>query len=141
MIRLAAILALSISALAFEVRAEDLCKVLAHPQDFAGKSLTIRASVKPTMHGTYLNQSGCTDSLLIVLPEEIPNYRGSVLTVKDTHFDDFQKARFDHRPDALVFSATFSGQLEYAKRGKFGYYRNHRARLVLRAVEAETGNH
>jgi hypothetical protein len=123
-IGLAVILALSTSALAFEIRAEDLCGVLAHPQDFAGKSLTIRASVKPTMHGTYLNQPGCTDSLLIVLPEEIPSYLGSVLTVKDAYFEDFQKARFDFRPDALVFSATFSGQLEYARRGKFGYYRN-----------------
>jgi len=142
---LLAILALVSSALVFEVRAEDLCRILARPQEFTGKVLTIRATVKPTMHGTYLKQSGCADSILVVLPEEIPNYRGSVRTLQDAQFNDFVKARFDFRPNAPVFEAAFSGQLEYAKRGvKFGYYRNHRARFVLRAVEsgpAAVSNH
>ena len=40
-----------------------------------------------------------------------------------------------------LFDAAPRGSLPPAVRTKFGYYRNHRARFVLRAVEAETGNH
>ncbi len=57
--------------------------------------------------------------------------------VKDARFEAFLNARSDQRPDAPIFDAIFSGQLEYFKRSKFGYYRNHRVRFVLRAVEAE----
>jgi hypothetical protein len=120
------------------LNAEDLCKVLARPMDFAGDVISIRASVKATMHGTYLRQSHCADSILVVLPEEILQYRGSVHTVKDAEFEAFLKARLDHRPDAPVFEATFSGQLEYSARAKFGYYKRHRTRLVLQAVQRAT---
>jgi hypothetical protein len=65
------ILVLCIAGVPCEVRAEDLCSVLARPKDFAGRFLSIQASVKPTMHGTYLKQPGCADSILVVLPEEI----------------------------------------------------------------------
>jgi hypothetical protein len=118
------------------VQAEDLCRVLARPKDFAGKSLTIRAAVRPTMHGTYLHQPGCADSILAVLPEEIPGYRGSVRLVKDSEFDKFLDARFDHRPGAPSFEAVFLGQLEYSPRVRFGYYKNHRTRFVLQAVRS-----
>jgi hypothetical protein len=115
---------------------EDLCEVLARPKDFARKLITVRASVTPTMHGTYLWQSGCADSILVVLPEEIPHYDGSVRLVKDADFDAFLQARSDHRSDAPRFDATFSGQLEYSGRAKFGYYKNHRTRLILKSVQA-----
>jgi integrase len=101
-------------------QAEDLCRILARPQDFAGRTISIRASVQPTMHGTYLKQAGCDDSVLLVLPEELPNYRGPVRVAKDAEFEAFLKARYDHRADAPRFIATFSGQLEYSKRGRFG---------------------
>ena len=139
--KLVVTLALYVAGLALGSHAEDLCKVLDRPQDFAGRMLSIRASVKPTMHGTYLKQPQCPNSILLLLPEEIPNYRGPVRPVKDARFEAFLDARFDHRPDAPTFEATFSGQLEYSKRGKFGYYGNHRARFVLRAVEPEASNH
>lgn len=138
--KLIVILAISSTELALESHAEDLCRVLARPQNFAGKMLTIRAFVKPTMHGTYLKQPGCSDSLFLVLPEEIPKYRGAVRTVKDARFDGFLKARFDSRPDAPTFEATFSGQLDYSKRAQFGYYKSHRTRFVVTGVGAETSN-
>jgi len=87
------------------------------------------------MHGTYLKQPGCAGSILVVLPTEIAHYRGSVRPVKDAQLEAFLDARSDHRPDAPAFDAAFSGQLESSKRAKFGYYRNHRTRFVLQAVQ------
>jgi hypothetical protein len=80
------------------------------------------ASVKPTMHGTYLWQSGCADSILVVLPEEIPHYDGSERLVKDAGLDAFLQARFNYHPDAPGFDATFFGQLEYSAKAKFGLW-------------------
>jgi hypothetical protein len=91
------------------------------------------------MHGTFLSHPGCEGSLLLVLPEEISKYRGAIRTVKDAAFDSFAAARFEFRPDAAPFEATFSGQVETAKRGRgFGYYRNLRTRLVLGSVQLDT---
>ena len=88
------------------------------------------------MHGTYLRLPECAESILIVLPEEIPHYRGSVHSVKDAEFDLFLRARYNHVPGAPTFEATFSGQLEYSKRAKFGYYKNGQMRLVLQSVQS-----
>jgi hypothetical protein len=74
-------------------------------------------------------------ALLLVLPEEIPNYKGSVKVLRDAEFVSFEKARYNYLPEAPIYSAVFVGQLEYAKRGKgVGYNKNHRVRLVLQAV-------
>src|SRR5262249_40994860 len=81
---------------------------------FVQKLITVRASVKPTMHGTYLGQPGCADSILVVLPEGIPHYVYSVQLVKDAGLDAFLQERFNYRPDASRFDSTFSGQLEYS---------------------------
>jgi hypothetical protein len=90
------------------------------------------------MHGTYLSDDHCATSLPVVLPEEIPGYRGPVKTVRDAAFDQFLTARYDHRPDAPTFQATFRGIIETAKNGSgFGYYRNHPQRLVLQSVDLE----
>src|SRR5512133_2941527 len=81
--KLVVVLTLCTVGLHSEVRPEDLCRVLSRPKDFAGKLITIRASARPTIHGTYLNQPECGGSILVVLPEEIAGYRGSVHPVKD----------------------------------------------------------
>jgi len=86
------------------------------------------------MHGTYLKQRECAESILVVLPEQIAGYRGSVRVVKDAEFEAFLNAQSDHRPDAPQFDAVFTGQLEYSKRAKFGYYKNYRVRFVLQTV-------
>jgi len=113
----------------------DLCRVLDEPGKYAGKMVEVQGSVKPLMHGTYLNQAGCDRALLLVLPEEIPNYKGSIKVLRDAEFESFEKARFNYLPEAPTYSAIFVGQLEYAKRGKgFGYDKNQRVRLVLQAV-------
>jgi len=117
----------------------DLCHVLDEPGKYAGKIVELQGSIKPLMHGTYLNQAGCDRALLLVLPEEIPNYKGSVKVLRDAEFESFEKARYNYLPEAPKYSAVFVGQLEYAKRGKgFGYNKNHRVRLVLQAVRNGT---
>jgi hypothetical protein len=138
---LLAISALGSIGLAFGGEPQDLCRVLANPQNFAGKLITFRASVIATMHGTYLKQPGCSDSVFMALPQEIPNYHGSVRPVTDAPFNAFLKARSDFQPDAPTFEATFSGQLEYSRRPRFGYYKRHRTRFVLQSVDAVANDH
>ncbi len=122
-------------AIAADATPANLCPVLRDPAKFAGKLIVVNGFIKPLMHGTYLKQAGCDESILLVLPEEIPNYKGGVAVVKDAQFERFLDARYNHLPDAPVFSAEFTGQLEYAKRGKgFGYDKNHRTRLILQSV-------
>jgi hypothetical protein len=120
-------------------QADNLCAVLNREYGRV-QTIEIRAVLKSAMHGTYLSQDGCDRSLLLVLPEEIPGYKGPVKTVKDQDFSRFLDARNDHRPDAPKFEATFCGNIETASgRGEFGYYRNKRLRLVLRSVAIEPG--
>jgi hypothetical protein len=112
-----------------------LCRLLNEPSRFSGKVVEVQGYIKPLMHGTYLKQEGCDQSLFLVLPDEIPNYKGAIKVVRDAGFEAFEKARFNYQPDAPRYSATFVGELEYAKRGKgFGYNKNHRVRLVLQSV-------
>ena len=74
-----------------------------------------------------------------VLGWGLPNYKGGITVVKDAQFEQFLDARYNHLPDAPVFSAEFTGQLEYAKRGKgFGYNKNARTRLILQSVRHGT---
>jgi len=68
------------------------------------------------MHETYLGQPGCAASILVALPEEIPHYGDSVQLVKDAGLDAFLQERFNYRPDASRFDATFSGPIEYSGR-------------------------
>lgn len=115
----------------------DFCALLKGEHSPA-QTIAVRAVLHPTMHGTYLSQDGCDASLLLVLPEEIPRYNGPVRTVKDQDFNRFLDARYDHRPDAPKFEATFCGVIETASgQSGFGYYRNHRLRFVLRSVAVE----
>jgi hypothetical protein len=91
----------------------DLCRVLAKLGEsgkYAGKVIEVQGTVKPLMHGTYLNQDGCDRTSLLVLPEEIPNYKGSVKVLKDAEFESFEKARFNYQPDAPKYSAVFVGR-------------------------------
>jgi hypothetical protein len=118
--------------------ANDLCAALMAKYG-PGEAVAIRAVLQATMHGTYLADHDCVTSLLVVLPEEIPGYRGPVRTVKDDAFSRFLTARYDYRPDAPPFEATFLGIIESAKNGSgFGYYRNQRQRLVLLSVDLES---
>lgn len=113
----------------------DVCQVMRQPAKFAGRWIRLNGIVKPTMHGTFLAQAGCDDAMMITLPEEIANYRGGIKVVKDGQFERFLNARYDHSPDAAGFIAEFTGQLEFAARGKgFGYYKNRRTRLILQSV-------
>jgi len=117
--------------------AHDLCAVL-NGEHNPAQTIEVRAVLHPTMHGIYLSTGSCEGSLLLVLPEEIPGYNGPVRTVKDRDFDRFLDARYDHRPDAPKFEATFTGVVETASgRNGFGYYRNRPIRLVLRSVIIE----
>ena len=90
------------------------------------------------MHGTYLTDHDCVSSMLLVLPEEIPGYHGPVKTIKDGAFDRFLSARYDYRPEAPAFEATFRSVVETARDGSgLGYYRHARERLVLLSVDLE----
>jgi hypothetical protein len=114
-----------------------LCALLKEQQR-PTQIITLRAVVRPTMHGTYLSQNGCESSLLLVLPDEVPGYRGPVKTITDDGLKRFLDARYDYRPDAPPFEATFRGAIETAPKGSgFGYYHNHRFRFVLRSVITE----
>jgi len=110
-----------------------LCRVVEAPDKYANAEISVRATLKTSMHGTYLGQSGCDGVLFIALPSEIPNGTTEDQRVeKDANFKAFERARADIRSDARNFIATFSGRLEYAKHGKgFGYYGKNKARLVL----------
>jgi hypothetical protein len=117
--------------------AHCLCVVL-NAKHSPAETVAIRAVLHATTHGTYISDDDCPSSLLLVLPEEIPGYRGPVKEVKDSAFNRFLTARYDYRPDAPTFEATFRGIIETAKNGSgFGYYRNHRQRLVLQSVDLE----
>ena len=73
--------------------------------------------------------------------EEIPNYHGAARPVKDIRFGEFLNARSDFRLDAAKFQATFSGQLEYSRRAKFGYEKRQQTRFVLQSVDAVGNKH
>ena len=118
-------------------RENGLCAALKATHD-PGETVAIRALLQATMHGTYLTDNDCVTSLLVVLPEEIPGYHGPVRTVKDDAFRRFLTARYDYRPDAPPFEATFLGIIETAKNSSgFGYSRNQQQRLVLSSVDLE----
>ena len=128
----------TVLSMAFAAGSErvDLCRLPNEPSKFSGKLVAVQGYVRPLMHGTYLKQEGCEQSLVLVLPDEIPNYKRAVKPVKDAAFESFEKARFNYQLDAPRYSATFVGEIEYAKRGKgFGYNKSHRVRLVLQAVQ------
>jgi hypothetical protein len=113
----------------------DLCKVLATPAKYAGTEITVRATMRSSMHGTYLHQAGCEEVLFMALPTEIPNRKGGPEVEQDSSFKAFERARSDYRPDAPKFTASFTGELEYAKHGKgFGYYGRNKTRLVVYKV-------
>ena len=131
------LLALMIIPIAFALSPErvSICRVLQEPDRYAGNVVEVQGYIKPLIHGTYLKQDDCDQGLLLVLPEEIPNYKGDVKVIKDGEFEAFKKARFNYQPDAPKYSAVFTGVLEQAKRGKgFGYNKNHRVRLILQSV-------
>jgi hypothetical protein len=113
----------------------DLCTLLATPAKYAGTQITVRATIQPSMHGTYLTQAGCTDVLFIALPREIPNRKAGPEIEENSDFKAFERARSDYRPEAPRFTASFTGKLEYAKQGKgFGYYGRNKTRLVVSKV-------
>ena len=113
----------------------DLCRVIEGAQKYAGMEITVRATIRSSMHGTYLTQNGCGEALLIALPSEIPNDKTRREVERDSNFKAFEQARFDYRPEAPRFTAAFTGKLEYVKHGKgFGYYGRNKARLVVYKV-------
>ena len=122
-------------ALALSAERVSLCQIFEEPSKFAGKIVELNGYIKPLMHGTYLKQEGCDQGILIVLPEEIANYKGSIRLVKDSEFEVFKKARFNYQPGTPQYSAVFTGMIEYKKDGKgFGYYKNHRVRLIVQSI-------
>lgn len=113
-----------------------LCRLVNESSRFAGKVVEVQGYIRPLMHGTYLSEDGCDQSILVVLPSEIPHYKGAVKVRKDAEMKAFEMARSNYLPDAPRYAAVFVGELEYGKRGKrFGYYKNLRVRLVLRSVQ------
>jgi len=113
----------------------DLCKVLATPAKYAGTEITVHATIQSSMHGTYLSQGGCDEVLFMALPAEIPNRKGGPEVERDSNFKAFERARSDYRPEAPKFTASFTGELQYAKHGKaFGYYGRNKTRLVVYKV-------
>lgn len=111
----------------------DVCRVVEAPNKYANTEISVRATLKTSMHGSYLGGAGCDGVLFMALPSEIPNGVADEQRVeKDANFKAFESARADFRSDAPSFTATFSGRLEYAKHGKgFGYYGKNKARLIL----------
>ena len=39
----------------------DLCRVVEAPAKYANREISVRATLKTSMHGTYLGQSGCDE--------------------------------------------------------------------------------
>src|SRR5262245_43305528 len=83
----------------------ELCRVLSEPGTFGGEMIEIHGYVEPSMQGTHLLQEGCDQALPLILPEEIPYYKGTIKTVKDAHFEAFQKFRSHHKLDTPRYSA------------------------------------
>ena len=54
--------------------------------------ITIRATIKPSMHGTYLGQAGCDDVLFVALPGEIPSRKAGPEVESDSNFKAFERA-------------------------------------------------
>jgi TonB family protein len=115
---------------------ERLCAVVSNPARYSRRIVSVEATVTATIHGTYLREKGCERSLLVVLPDEIPDYRGPIRTVKDPNFDEFARARlYSPARQPSEFFAVFTGQIEFSNRPRFGYYRNRTSRLVLQSVK------
>lgn len=113
----------------------NICDALRSPTKVSGKLVTVDGFIVSLMHGTFLKQTGCDSSILLVLPSEIPHYKGGISLIKDAESERFLDARANHLPDAPIFHAQFTGQLEYAGRGKgFGYDKNLPLRLILKSV-------
>lgn len=134
--RLASILILCTCCFGGAQDGDGTCSAIAGEIQTSGMYIELVASLRPGRDGTYLvKPGGCSKSLLVVLPDEIPNYAGSAKLVRDDVFHRFLDARSDFREDAPSFGATFSGVLECAPEGKgFGTYRNEPCRLVLSSV-------
>jgi len=110
----------------------DLCHLVKAPSKYAEMEIIVRATIQPSMHGTYLTHPGCAGVLLMALPTEISNRRNHPEVETNSDFKEFERARFDYRLEAPKFIASFTGKLEYARHGKgFGYYHRHKARLIV----------
>ena len=87
------------------------------------------------MHGTYLTETACDDTLLMALATEVAEQKGTTPLERNAGLTAFQRARVDFRTNAPRFTASFTGILEYAKYGKgFGYYGKNKTRLVVFSV-------
>jgi hypothetical protein len=109
------LIGMAVAASAKDTITVDLCRVVEAPGKYANTEISVRATLKTSMHGTYLGQSSCDGVLFIALPSEIARGTTEEQRVeKDANFKAFEKARADFRSDAPNFTATFSGRLEYA---------------------------
>ena len=110
----------------------DVCQLLKHPRKYAVKMVEVRASVEPTYHGTWLEQKGCDGALLIVLPQQIPDYTGPVRLIEDAEFERY-KMGLGTVEGAPRFTGVLIGQFEYKRWGR-SFGNEIRRRLVLHAV-------
>jgi hypothetical protein len=75
----------------------DLCHVLDEPGKYAGKIVELQGSIKPLMHGTYLNQAGCDRALLL------PSVSGGKPRASPENQGNLQKGLdFAHGGDLIV---------------------------------------
>jgi len=71
----------------------NLCRVLEAPAKYAGTEITVRATIRPSLHGTYLSQTGCDEVLFMALPAETPNRKAMPEIERNSGFQAFERAR------------------------------------------------
>src|SRR5215467_8332635 len=83
-----------------------ICDVLHDPAKYGGHDITVRATVLATMHGVFLQELGCANGLLTILPTDAPD--ASPHIQDDADFRAFERARSDYRLRALASQGTYA---------------------------------
>jgi hypothetical protein len=101
----------------------NFCKLLANPENFAGRVISVRARITKSRHGIVLNGEGCDGAILLELRAEVVPKREAVLT-KDSEYEKFDQALFIFKPGSTELKnqieATFEGRFDTALRMKDG---------------------
>ncbi len=89
----------------------DFCKLLANPENFAGRVISVRARITKSRHGTVLNGEGCDGAILLELRAEVVPKRDAILT-KDSEYEKFDQALFIFKPGSTELKNRIDGNFQ-----------------------------
>ena len=103
----------------------DFCRLVAAPEDFAGRVVSFRASIQKHYHGIELYSEKCDGLILLELRAnvEVPPKR-EVALAKDSNYEKFYNSLFVFKTGTMELKnridATFEGRLDSVYRVKGG---------------------